>query len=142
MDSKKFLIGTLAGGITLFLLGYLFYGLALADFFTKHITAAAGTMKSMNDIVWWALILGNLATGALLTYIFLKWGNMGSFGSGASAGAVIGFLMILGVDLVRYSTENWMDRRGAVADVLVFTVMSAIAGGVIGIVLGMGKKKA
>ncbi len=142
MDSKKFLIGTLAGGITLFLLGYLFYGMALADFFTKNTIAPTGTMKSMNDIIWWALILGNLATGALLTYIFLKQGNISSFGSGASAGAVIGFLMILGVDLVRYSTENWVGRKGAAADVLVFTVMSAIVGGVIGIVLGMGKKKA
>jgi hypothetical protein len=142
MDSKKFLIGTLAGGITLFLLGYLFYGLALADFFTKHSITPAGAMKSMNDIIWWALILGNLATGALLTYIFLKLGNINSFGSGASTGAVIGFLMIVGVDLVRYSTENWLGRIGAAADVLVFTVLTAASGGVIGMVLGMGKKKA
>jgi hypothetical protein len=142
MDSKKFLIGTLAGGITLFLLGYLFYGMALADFFVKNSITPAGTMKSMNDIIWWALVLGNLATGALLTYIFLKLGTISSFGGGISTGAVIGFLMIVGVDLVRYSTENWLGRKGAAADVLVFTVMSAIAGGVIGMVLGMGKKKA
>jgi hypothetical protein len=142
MDSKKFLIGTLAGGITLFLLGYLFYGMALADFFVKNSITPAGTMKSMNAIIWWALILGNLATGALLTYIFLKLGNISSFGGGVSTGAVIGFLMIAGVDLVRYSTENWLGRKGAAADVLVFTVMSAIAGGVIGMLVGMGKKKA
>jgi hypothetical protein len=142
MDSKKFLIGTLAGGLTFFLLGYLLYGMALADFFTKHSITPAGTMKSMNDIIWWALILGNLATGALLSYVFLKLGNVSSFGTGASTGAVIGFLMILGVDLVRYSTENWFGRKGAAADVLVFTIMAAVAGGVVGIVLGMGKKKA
>jgi len=142
MDSKKFLIGTLAGGITLFLLGYLFYGLALEDFFTKHSISPAGAMKSMNNIIWWALILGNLATGALLTYVFLKLGNILSFGSGFSTGAVIGFLMVLGTDLVRYSTENWLGRKGAAADVLVFTVLMAVSGGVIGMVLGMGKKKA
>ena len=75
MNTKKFFIGTFVGGITFFLLGYLFYGMALANFFTQHTTNVSGSMKSMNDLVWWALILGNLAVGALLTYVFLKLGN-------------------------------------------------------------------
>jgi hypothetical protein len=142
MDSKKFLIGTLAGGITLFLLGYLFYGHLLAGFFSQHSVAAAGSMKSMNDIVWWALILGNLASGALLTYIFLKMGNVNSFGSGAGIGASIGFFMGLSMDLIHFATENSFDLTATFADVVVGVVMTAIAGGVIGAALGMGKKKA
>ena len=72
MNSPKFLTGTLVGGLALFLLGYLFYGLALASFFTQHSVAPAGSMRSMNDIVWWALILGNIFWGGLLTYVLLK----------------------------------------------------------------------
>jgi hypothetical protein len=140
MNIQKFLIGTVVGGVSLFLLGYLFYGVALADFFSRN--TASGAMKSMNDIVWWALILGNLATGALLTYIFLKIGNINSFGSGIRTGAAIGFLMNLGLDLIGYATANALDRRGAAADVVVGTVMAAIAGGLIAASLGMGKKKA
>ena len=140
MNSQKFLIGTLVGGVSLFLLGYLFYGAALSDFFSKHVVA--GSMKPMNEIVWWALVLGNLSTGALLTYIFLKMGNVHSFGTGVRIGAAIGFFMSLGYDLVGYATANSMDRTGAVADVAVGTVMIAIAGGIIAAVLGMGKKKA
>jgi hypothetical protein len=141
MDSKKFLIGTLVGGIALFLLGYLLYGMLLMNFFTQHSHAPAGADKAMSDLVWWALILGNLGTGALLTYVFLKLGNVNSFGSGAGIGAAVGFFSSLGNDLVRYATENGSDLTGVFADIVVFTVMCAIAGGIIVAVLGMGKKK-
>ena len=95
MDTKKFTIGTLVGGIVFFLLGYLLYGMLLASFFKQHSTAVAGSMKTMEEFVWWALILSNLAWGALLTYIFLKIGNIQSFGSGARLGLTIGFFMAL-----------------------------------------------
>ncbi len=81
MNSTKFLTGTLVGGIAFFFLGYLIYGLALGSFFREHSVAAPGAMKSMSEIVWWALILGNLASGALITWIFLKLGTVTSFGS-------------------------------------------------------------
>jgi len=93
MDMKKFLTGTLVGGIAFFFLGYLFYGVALAGFFSSHYATTA-TMKSMDDIVWWALILGNVSSGALLTYIFVKWANVASFGPGASAAATVGFFIL------------------------------------------------
>ena len=141
MDSKKFLIGTLVGGVALFLLGYLLYGMLLMNFFTQHSHAPAGADKAMSDLVWWALVLGNLGTGALLTYVFLKLGNVNSFGSGAGIGAAVGFFSSLGNDLVRYATENGSDLTGVFADIVVFTVMCAIAGGIIVAVLGMGKKK-
>jgi hypothetical protein len=142
MSSNKFLIGTLAGGITFFLLGYLFYGLALSSFFMNHSVAPSGSMKNMDQIVWWALILGNLTSAALLSYIFLKLGNITSFGSGAGMGIAIGFLMSFSMDLIRFATENSLDLTGTFTDVVIGTVMTAIAGGVIGALLGMGKKKA
>ena len=142
MDTKKFLTGTLVGGIAFFFLGYLFYGVALAGFFSGHYLAGASTMRSMDGIVWWALILGNLASGALLTYIFLKWANINSFGTGASAGATIGFLMALNMDLIRFATAGTFDLTASLADVVVGTVMAALAGGAIGAVLGMGSKAA
>jgi hypothetical protein len=142
MDSKKFVMGTLAGGISFFLLGYLFYGLVLNGFFMKHSLAPAGSMRGMSDIVWWSLILGNLAGGALLTWIFLKLGNIRSFGSGFGTGASIGFFLALSMDLIRYATEVSTDHTGVIADVAVGTVMNGIVGGIIGVALGMGFKKA
>jgi hypothetical protein len=141
MDLKKFLIGTLVGGIVLFFLGYLLYGKLLMDFFTQHSHAPAGADRAMSDLVWWALILGNLATGALLTYVLLKLGNVNSFGSGAGISLAVGFFSSLGNDLVRYATENGSDHTAVIVDIVVFSVMCAIAGGIIAAVLGMGKKK-
>jgi uncharacterized membrane protein len=140
MDTKKFLTGTLVGGVAFFLLGYLIYGMALASFFNQHSVASAGSMKTMEEIVWWALVLGNLASGALLTYVFLKLGNITSFGGGASTAAAIGFFIALSMDLIRFATENVFDLTATFTDVVVGTVMTAIAGGAIGAVLGMGNK--
>ncbi len=64
MDIKKFLIGTLVGGVSVFFLGYLIYGIALMSFINQHSIAPPGTMKSMADFGWGDLILGNLALGA------------------------------------------------------------------------------
>lgn len=141
MDTKKFLFGTLAGGIAFFLLGYLFYGLALMSFYSAHAGSATGVAKSMEEMGWGALLLGNFAFGALLTYIFLKWANISSFASGASAGAVIGLLMGLSYDMTSYGTSNIMDLTAALTDVVVSSVMTAIAGGIVGLVLGIGGKK-
>ncbi len=139
MEMKKFLTGTLVGGIAFFFLGYLFYGVLLAGFFSAHYASSA-TIKSMEAIVWWALILGNVASGALLTYIFLKWANVASFGSGASAAATIGFFIGLSMDLIRFATEGTFDLTGSLTDVVVMTVMYGVTGGIIGAVLGMGNK--
>jgi len=142
MNTKKFLLGTIVGGISFFLLGYLIYGLALASFFTQHTVNTSGAMKSMNDIIWWALILGNLASGALLTYVFLKLGNIHSFGAGAGVGGAIGFFLTLSRDLIRYATENSFDHTALMADIVVGIVMSAVAGGIIAAtVLGKGGKQ-
>lgn len=139
MNTTKFIIGTLVGGIAFFFLGFLIYGIALESFFTQHAGSATGLQKTMDDMQWWALIVGNLASAALLSYIFLKWANIKSFGEGASAGAVIGFFIALSYDMVSYATTNMMDITACLTDVVVGTVMTAIGGGIIGTVLGMGK---
>jgi hypothetical protein len=138
MNTNKFIMGTVAGGITFFLVGFIIYGLALMSFFEAHAGSATGVAKV--DMVWWALILGNMASAGLLSYIFLKWANISSFGSGASAAAIIGFFMSLSFNMVNFATTNVTDMTGAFADVAVSVVYFAIGGGVIGAVLGMGKK--
>lgn len=140
MDTKKFLTGTLVGGIAFFFLGYLIYGMILMDFMTSHGGSATGVQRTMDEFVWWSLIVGNLASGALLSYIFLKWADVSSFGGGATAAAAIGLLMAAAFDFTMYATSNLMDLTGLVVDILAATVMNALAGGIIGAVLGMGKK--
>ncbi len=134
MDTKKFLTGTIVGGITFFILGYLFYGLLFVDFFNANLGSATGVYKT-DDLIWWSLILGNFAGAGLLTYIFLKWAHISTFKSGLRAGTAIGLLMSLSWDLIGYATSNILNLQASMMDVVITTVMTAIAGGVIGAVL-------
>jgi hypothetical protein len=132
MDAKKFLIATLAGGITLFAAGALFYGVLLKDFMAAN--SAPGFMKEVPDMP--LLILGELFIAAFLTLILSRWQGITSFASGAKAGALLGLLFALGLNLVFYATSNMMEAVMIPADTAVNAVRMGLAGGVIGLVLG------
>jgi uncharacterized membrane protein len=136
MNTKKFLIGGLVGGIIYFLLGYAFYGNLLSDFFVKNAGSATGVSRSMDQFVWWSLILGSLLEGCLLSYVFIK-SNANSVGSGLVTGAAIGLLTSASYDLISYATSNLMNKTGVLGDIVTFTVMSAIAGAIVGWICGL-----
>ena len=135
MDTKKFLTGTLVGGIAFFIMGYLIYGLLLEGFFTANMGTATGAQRAMDEIVWWALVVANLSLAALISYIFLKWAHISTFKSGLRAGAAIGLFLNVSIDLMMYSTSNLMNLTAAVVDIIVWTIAVAIVGGIIGAVL-------
>ena len=82
------------------------------------------------------LILGELLIGAFLTLILSRWSGIGSFAAGAKAGAMLGLLFALGLNLVFYATMNIMEPVAIPADTAVNVVRIGLAGGVIGVVLG------
>lgn len=137
MNLQKLAIGSVAGGVVYFLLGYLCYGVLLKDFFDSNTNP--NFVADMEKMTWWALILGNLFSGALLAYIFGK-ANVSTAGGGASTGFVVGLLVALSFDLIMYGVLHSTTIKAVAADVAVSAVMSAIAGAVVGWVLGMGKK--
>lgn len=139
MDIKKFIIGTLAGGVVYFLLGFIVYAILLEDFFASHAGTATGVMKT-TEMQYWPLFIGNLGHAALLAFVFLKWADIKTFGAGMAAGAAIGFFMTLGHSLISYDTSNIMDLTAALADVVVYAIITALVGGVVGATLGAGSK--
>jgi hypothetical protein len=134
MNSQKFIVGGIVGGILYFLLGYVFYGLLLKSFFDSN-----GMAVNMDNVKWWAMIVGNLAGGFLLAYILTK-GNVSTAAGGAGTGFVVGLLMSLSFDLVMFGIGKGMELKGVAADVAVAAVMTAVIGAVVGWVLGMSKK--
>jgi hypothetical protein len=138
MNSQKFFLGGIVGGIVYLLLGWLIYGMLLRDFMSNNMSSP-GIMKADADMIWWALIAGNISMGFLLTYVLGK-AKVGSAGAGASVGFMLGLLMSLSFDLIMFATSNVMSSlKGLAVDVAVSAVMSAIAGAVVGAILG-GKK--
>lgn len=136
MDMKKRLLATLAGFVVFFLLGWLLYGMVLMDFFNSNQGTATGVMRAETEMVWWALVVGNLLQAYLLVYIFGNWANITTFGGGFKSGLIIGLIIGYGVDLTMYGTTNIMNLTGALVDPLVIGVMMGATGGVIGVVLG------
>jgi uncharacterized membrane protein len=139
MNTNKFILAGIAGGIVFFLLGYLSYGMLLMDFFTNHAGPAKGVGRDPNHMLFLYLILGNILYGFLLTYVFSKAG-IANVGKGLVAGGIIGFLNSASYDCVSFATTWVQSRTSVAADVITFTVLSAITGAVIGWIAGSGKK--
>lgn len=137
MNSSRFLLAGIVAGVIYFVLGWVIYGMLLASYMTDN--TLAGTMRAENEMVWWALVLGNLASGFLLAYILGKTGAS-TVGSGAVTGLVVGLLMSLSFDLTMYGTSKIITNAQFIGvDVIASAVISAIAGAVVGWVYGMKK---
>jgi hypothetical protein len=137
MNSQKFVVGGVVGGIAYFLLGWVIYGMLLKNFMASN--TAPGLMRADSDLIWWALAVGNLALGFLLAYVIGK--GSASAGSGAGTGFVLGLLVTLGFDLIMYATSTTATSLKVIAaDVAASTVMSSIVGAIVGAVMGMSKK--
>lgn len=142
MNITKLFTGGIVGGIVFFLLGYLFYGLLFADFMASAAAVqpkASGVMRSMEKLNWLGLILGNLFAGFLIAYVLLK-SNVTTLAGGLVTGAIVGFLMSSSVDLTSYGVTYINRIKGVMADVAIFTAMSAISGAIVGLVVGRGAK--
>ena len=141
MDIKKLWAGGIAGGVAFFLLGWLVYGMLLANFMATHPGTAGDLSRPNGELLYLYLVIGNLAQGLFLAYIFLK-GNVTTMAGGLVTGAVVGFLMSVSFDCIMYATSTIASKTMMAGDVAAATVITAIAGAVVAMVIGMGKKAA
>ncbi len=128
----------IVAGIVAFFLGWVIYGMLLMDFYQSNVGTATGVSRDEGTMVWWALIAGNLCMGLFFAYIFGRWANISTAATGAKAGAMIGLLMGAGWDLTMYATTNISNLTGAIVDIIVTGVMSAIIGAIAAWMLGRG----
>ena len=138
MNTNKILLAGLIGGAVAFLLGFLFYGLLLTNFFTANAGTATGVMRADADMQWIPMIVGHLAWGLLFALVFGRWASISTFATGAKAGAVLGLLVALTYDMISLGSTNVSTLDAALVDIVVMTGISAIVGGVVGWFLGRG----
>jgi len=134
--NNRVLVGGIIGGVVVFFLGYLLYGMAFSSLFDQH--TMAGISRSMEEFGWLHLILGNLFYGFLMAYILHK-ANTVTFGSGATVGMIVGLLMGLAGNLTAHGTTHIHTMTGHLIDVVVVTIMMTVVGGVIGWWYGRGR---
>lgn len=134
MDAKRLVIGSLVGGITLHAVGYLLFGVMFATFIAANAGSATGVPR--DPPLQWALAVGNLSHAALLTLAVGSRVRSSTIAEGFKIGAIVGFLVWLGVDFILYGVQNVSNLSATVVDSLLGMVPAGIAGAVIAAVLG------
>jgi len=133
----KILKGTVFGGVVYFFLGWLVYGILMADFSLTNYNQCMNRLST--DMVWWAIILSNLVYALFLT-LMLKWSGASVWIDGLKTGALFGLLFGVTIDLSFYSMTTMYNSIGSMlVDMFVMTVMAAILGAVIVSVWGKDK---
>ena len=131
MDMKRLAIGTIIGGIAYFAVGYLIFQLGAADFY------AANRPPGFNreSPIMWAVMLGSLGLGLLLTLGILSREGALTIAGGLVTGALYNFLVWFGIDFIMYGGQEGRNLTLAVVDPLLEAVRGGIAGAVIAAVL-------
>ena len=137
--NTKILIAALLGGICSTALGWVLYGMLLKNMMAGMMGSATGVMRADSEMVIWAMVLGNLTIGYLVSDIFSTWAGISTFMGGLTAGAVLGLLFSAGMDFLSYGTSNMMQLNGVFLDIVASIIIWSISSGVVGWWLGRSK---
>lgn len=137
MNSTKLLLGTLAGFIGYFMGGFVMYTIVFKDALASAMPNMAAAQAEPKMEV---LVFGNLVASFLIAWIFERWANIRTLGTGAIYGGLIGFLIAVSYDSMIHGTSNLMSWGGVFLDGIVYAIISAIAGALIGFTLGYKRK--
>ena len=133
MDVKRFAIGTIVGGITMYVVGYLIFTLIFGAYYAANVGPVTNAMRE--PTLQWANALGGFAFAALITYVIAESGRLPTIAAGFMKGATTGFLAWLSVDLVYYGATNLWNFSIVILDPVLEFVHSGIGGAVIAAVL-------
>ncbi len=151
------LVAALAGGIVMFGLGFLFFGLLFAEYFKANTTEYPGLVKDPPLV--WAIFLFNLAWAWLIAWVVDRSGAAPTtpsaeaaatppraggelWAEGAKVGAIVLFVLGVGINLEFHAFMHLhKELAPMLLHILIVTVMGAVAGAVIGVVLGYFNKK-
>jgi len=134
VDIKRFIIGTVVGGIAFYILGYIIWDILVADFYAANRGSAVGLTKDAP--VLWAAAVGTLAYAALVTLGIGTRAGVTTVMDGAKVGAVVGFLLWLTVNMIFFAYFNISNLTVTIVDPLLEAVRAGLGGAVIAVVLG------
>ena len=130
--AKKVGLATIAGFITMMILGYLIWGVILSSMMEEAMAAAGDCMKEPEMSY---IAIANLLGALFLALVLYKF-NATTAMSGLIAGAWV-MLLISVVNGVWFTTSfDWYPAHAILVDAVTGAVMGGVSGAVVGWVLG------
>src|SRR5882724_4723746 len=132
MDIKRLAIGTIVGGVVLYVVGYLIFDVAVADYYASH----RGAADAFRDApIVWAVVLANFGLALLVTLAITSRAASQTIAGGFITGGVIGFLVWFHADWVYYGYLNAWTLPIPIIDPLLEFIHEGVGGAVIAAVL-------
>ena len=119
----------------MFGLGWVVFDFAFGSFYEANSNLPADALRDTS--ILWAWVVGAVALAVLVTFA-LTWAGATSFGSGFRVAATVGFLLWLGVDLLRYSYIDGANLTVTILDPFLEIVRTGLVGGILAVVLSRG----
>jgi hypothetical protein len=135
MDGKRLLTGAVVGGIAMFALGWVVFDLAFGSFYEASSNLPAEAVRGSS--IYWAWVAGAVALAVLVTFA-ITWAGATSFADGFKVAATVGFLLWLGVDLLRYSGIDDLNLTVTLLDPVLEIIRTGLVGGILAVVLNRG----
>jgi hypothetical protein len=137
MSTKRFIVGTVVGGMTAFVAGYAMFLLPpLSRFYTYAMSAGSATGVARESPMLWAVLLGALSYAALVTLAIASRPGPTSAAGGIVIGAIVGFLLWLTANLMFFGISNVGNVASTLIDPLLELVPGAAAGGAVAVAFG------
>lgn len=131
------------GAIVSFILGWLIWGMLLANYFASTLSATGKTVIA-TEPRFIPLVAAQLAYGVFYAVILDRWAGARSLSSGALAGAIVGFFMALTMDLMNdaflVNMHVGANTPIMLVDIAAATVVGVCIGAAEGLVLGLMSK--
>lgn len=136
MDTKRLLAGTVVGGVVMYLMGLLLWAMLFASVRwlpTSFFEGLMATEAGRSGAILWADIVGT-ATLAMLLTLVIGWTGSSTIVEGLKTGALVNFMVWLGVDLILYANLTIVELNGIMVDPVLELVRGGVAGAAIALV--------
>ena len=139
----RVIVAGIVGAIVSFMLGWIIWGMLLANYFASTLSATGKTVIA-TEPRFVPLVAAQLAFGFFYAFILEKWAGARSLASGAFAGTVIGCFMAVCIDLMNdaflVNMHVGANTPVMLVDIAAATVVGACIGAAEGLVLGLMSK--
>ncbi len=138
MTAQRFAVATIAGGVTVFILGFV-TSILFTDLMSSYSVTPPDTYMKDSPVML-SVVLGSLAMGALLTVVLGCWTGHTCAVKSFRTSAILGVLIYLYLGLSLYGMTNMLNFTGTFIKVIIDAVQVALTGMVVGAVLGRGRQ--